>query len=86
MQGEGSLDGYAQKALKKIGETNLGATSELWKLEFFACELGRQVTEVDSAKDLDTSVALTRVIMLPNDVAALFEETSKTLRRSLLVM
>ena len=70
---------------KKTGETSSGGASELWKPKFFACELCRQVTEVDSAKYLDTSVALARTIMLPNDVVALSIETSETLR-SLLVI
>ena len=39
----------------------------------------------DSAQDHDTSVALARSIMLQNDVAALSEEDTKTIR-SLLVM
>ena len=39
----------------------------------------------DSAQDHDTSVALARAVMLPNDVAVLFEEDTQMMR-SLLVM
>ncbi|PSS07752.1 Hyphal wall protein [Actinidia chinensis var. chinensis] len=45
----------------------------------------RQVTKDDSAQDHDTSVALGRAVMLPNDIIALTEETSETMI-SLLVM
>ncbi|GFY91072.1 hypothetical protein Acr_07g0012680 [Actinidia rufa] len=48
-------------------------------------EIGRQVTVANSARDHDTSVAFVRAVMLPNDVVALFEETSNMMR-SLLVM
>ncbi|GFS35609.1 hypothetical protein Acr_00g0040920 [Actinidia rufa] len=53
---------------KRAGETSSGADSELWKPEFSACELGGQVMAIDSTRDHDTSVALTRAIILPNDV------------------
>ena len=57
----------------------------LWKPEFSAYELGRQVTVADSARDHDTMVVLARAVMFLNDVAALYEETSDIMR-SLLVM
>ncbi|GFS29945.1 hypothetical protein Acr_00g0009250 [Actinidia rufa] len=64
------------KRLKqKTGETSSVAAATFWKPEFSACELGRQVIEADSAQDHDTSMALERAIMLPNDVADLCEET-----------
>ena len=50
--------GTPKRPQKKAGETSSGAASELWKPEFSAYELNRQVTKADSTKDLDTSVAL----------------------------
>ncbi|GFS41177.1 hypothetical protein Acr_00g0072800 [Actinidia rufa] len=58
---------------------------ELWKPEFSACKLGKQVTEVNSTQNHDTSVDLRQAVMLPNDIPTLAEETSETIR-SLLVM
>ena len=55
---------------KKVGEGSSRVTADLWKLEFSARELGRQVTMVDSSQDHNTSVALARAILLPNDVVA----------------
>ena len=43
------------------------------------------MTVADSAKDHDTSMALARAIMFPNDVATFSEEDTGTMR-SLLVM
>ena len=43
------------------------------------------MTVINSAKDHDTSMALARAIMLPNDVAAFFKENSKMIK-VLLVM
>ena len=77
--------GPPKKPRLKIGKTSSTAAAELWKPEFFASELGKQVTVADSAQDHDTSVALARAVMLPNDVAALFEEDTKTIK-ILLVM
>ena len=59
--------------------------AEFWNLEFSAFELNRHVMVTDSSEDHDTSTALARVIMLPNDIAILSEENSKTIR-GLLVM
>ena len=67
-----------------MGETSSVTVVEFWKPEFSACELSMQVTEIDSTQDHDTSVALVRAIMFPNDVTALSEETSEMMR-SLLV-
>ncbi|GFS30499.1 hypothetical protein Acr_00g0012250 [Actinidia rufa] len=44
-----------------------------------------EVIAVNSARDHDTSVAIAQAVMLPNDVVALSEETSETMR-NLLVM
>ncbi|GFZ06601.1 hypothetical protein Acr_18g0007710 [Actinidia rufa] len=52
------------------------ADAELWKLEFAAIKLGRQVIVVDSTKDRDTSLSLTWVVMLPKDVTNSAEESS----------
>ncbi|GFS33558.1 hypothetical protein Acr_00g0029260 [Actinidia rufa] len=84
-KGNELLVGTPKRPWRRIGEMSLGADSELWRPEFSACELGRQVTTADSARDHNTNVPLARAVMLPNDVAALSEETSKTMR-SLLVM
>ena len=59
--------------------------AELWKLEFSICELDKQVMVDNSSKDHDTSLALMLVVMLLNDVVALFEENSEMIR-DLLVM
>ncbi|GFZ15729.1 hypothetical protein Acr_25g0001380 [Actinidia rufa] len=76
--------GLPKKPRLKIGEMSLTAVVELWKPEFSAIELGRQVTVVDSTQDHDTIVALAQAIMLPNDIAALSEEDNEMMR-SLLV-
>ncbi|PSS08026.1 Ubiquitin-associated protein like [Actinidia chinensis var. chinensis] len=48
-------------------ETSLSGTTELWKPNFSAYELGRQVMDTDFARDLATSLALVQAIMLTND-------------------
>ena len=77
--------GPPKKPQVKMKETSSTAVAKVWKLEFFAFELGRQVMVVDSTKDHNTNVALARAIILPNDVAVLSEEDTKMMR-SLLVM
>ena len=77
--------GTSKRPQHKMGETSSVAAVELRKPEFSTCELGRQVMEVDFVQDQDTSVDLMWVVMLPNDVATLFEETLETMI-SLLVM
>ncbi|GFY82979.1 hypothetical protein Acr_02g0012190 [Actinidia rufa] len=85
LKGKELLARLPKKPQLKIGETGSIAATELWKSEFSAFELGRQVTVADSIQDHDTSVALARAVMLPNDVATLSEEDNETMR-SLLVM
>ncbi|GFZ12041.1 hypothetical protein Acr_23g0004260 [Actinidia rufa] len=82
---KGAIGGTAQETLIKIGETSSTAAVELWKPEFSAFELDKQVMVADSAQDHNTSMAFARAVMLPNNVAALFEEDTETMR-SLLVM
>ena len=83
--------GPSKRSKKKAGETSLaflpssGANPKLWKPEFFASKLGKQVTVADSTKDHDTSLAPARAVTLPNDVAPLVEESSETIK-DLLVM
>ena len=56
--------GTSKMSNKKARETtstflpSSNANAKLWKPEFSACVLGRQVTVADSAKDHDTSMAL----------------------------
>ena len=81
----------SKRSRKKVGETSLaflpfsGVNAKLWKPKFSTCELGRQVTMVDSTKDHDTSMALARAVMLPNDVISLSEENLKTINDLLLI-
>ena len=78
--------GKSKKPKKKAWETrsafllSSSVNAELWMLEFFTCELGRQVMLANSAKDYDTNMALEWAIMLPNNVAALCEENSEMIR------
>ncbi|GFY95340.1 hypothetical protein Acr_10g0007250 [Actinidia rufa] len=55
------------------------------KPEFSIVELGKQVIMDDSTKDHDTSLALARAVMLPNDVADLVAKGLEEIR-DLLVM
>ncbi|GFY94385.1 hypothetical protein Acr_09g0008310 [Actinidia rufa] len=48
--------------------------AELWRPEFSIAELGKRVTMVDIAKDHDTSLALARAVLLPNDIVDLSAE------------
>ncbi|GFZ19831.1 Tim10/DDP family zinc finger protein [Actinidia rufa] len=64
---------YWQEALSPGGQ------AELWKLEFSIAELGKQVTTVDSTKDLYTSLTLAWAIMLLNDVADLATEKASSI-------
>ena len=85
-KGKELIIGMSKRSKKRVGEMSstflpsLGANVELWKPKFFICELSRQVTMADSAKDHDTSMALVRAIMLLKDVASLIEENSETIR------
>ena len=89
--GKDITTGPTKKSKKNAGEMSsaflpsLGANAELWKLEFFAFELDKKVTLVDSFKDHDTNLALALAIMLSNDVIAFAEENSETIK-GLLVM
>ncbi|GFS38128.1 hypothetical protein Acr_00g0055880 [Actinidia rufa] len=67
------------------GKTSSRASRELWKLEFSACELGRQLMVAHFSKDYDTSMALARVVLLLIDVASLNEESPNAFQ-DLLVM
>ncbi|GFY91157.1 hypothetical protein Acr_07g0013530 [Actinidia rufa] len=75
----------SMRTKRRTGKTSSGASIELWKLEFSACELNRQVMVADSSKDYDTSMALAHAVLLPTDVASLNEESSEAFR-DLLVM
>ena len=80
MQGQKGSGGSIEEVKKegKTSSTSLSPTeqAELWRLEFFVAELGKQVTMVDTAKNHYTSLALVGVVMLPNDVANLSTEGS----------
>ena len=68
----------SKRSKKKVGETILAFLPssslgvELWKSQFSACKLEKQVMVANSAKVHDTSMAFARAIMLLNDVATLF--------------
>ena len=47
-KGKELIEGTSRRSKRKAGETSLGAPAKLWKSEFFTCELGKQVTVVDS--------------------------------------
>ena len=66
--------GTSKRIKRKAWETSSGTTIELWKPEFSACELVRQVTMANSAQDHNISMALAHAVLLPNDVAAPTEE------------
>ena len=50
--------GMPRRLKRKVGEGILGVVADLWKLEFFAYELDRQVMVTDSSQDHDTSMPL----------------------------
>ncbi|GFY92890.1 hypothetical protein Acr_08g0012860 [Actinidia rufa] len=64
-------------------EMTLVGALKLWKLEFYACDLGRHVTEADSAQDIDTSLALAWAVMLLSDSIALAKESWDAMRNLL---
>ncbi|GFZ18940.1 hypothetical protein Acr_27g0006790 [Actinidia rufa] len=81
--GEELMEGTSRRFKRRVGATILGAPVVIWKPEFSACKLGRQVTLANSAKDHDTSMALVRDVLLPNDVPALNKESLKTIQRAI---
>ncbi|GFZ06277.1 hypothetical protein Acr_18g0004470 [Actinidia rufa] len=81
-KGKEPLEGTPKRPWK---ETSFVGVAKLWKPEFFICELDRQVTVTDYARDLDTSLAHVHAVMLPSDSATLADEPWD-LMRNLLVM
>ncbi|GFY85506.1 hypothetical protein Acr_04g0002440 [Actinidia rufa] len=80
-KGKELIEETSRRTKRRARKTSSGASTKLWKLEFSTCELNKEVTVADSAKDYDISMALARSILLLNDVATL----NKTLAKAALV-
>ncbi|GFS42474.1 hypothetical protein Acr_00g0080030 [Actinidia rufa] len=76
-KGKELTEDTSRRTKRKTGETSLVASTELWKPELSACELGKKVIVADSSKDYDTNMALACVILLLNDMASLNEDLQR---------
>ncbi|GFS31869.1 hypothetical protein Acr_00g0019630 [Actinidia rufa] len=70
---------------RSVAPLRIGGFPELWDPKFIAIELGKQVTNADSSRDLETCLALRNAITLLQDVVGLAIEDSEEFKNKLIM-